>query len=180
MTEPRNHHSVFLSYSWDSDHHKTWVLRLAEALQRERDIEVTFDQFDMWAGKDLTHFMERGLECERVVVVSTPEYVRKSKERVGGIGYECSLITADLVQDMTQDKFVPALRLGDVLPSFLSTKFRIDFRDPRDFEAELSKLLAAIRRQPAAPRPAKRKSGDQSPTPAPEAPRQVTPSQKPS
>jgi hypothetical protein len=110
MTDSRNCHSVFLSYSWDSDDHKTWVLRLAEALQREPDIEVTFDQFDMWAGKDLTHFMERGLECERVVVVSTPEYVRKSAERIGGVGYECSLITADLVRDMTQDKFVPTLR----------------------------------------------------------------------
>jgi hypothetical protein len=166
MVETPKQHSVFVSYSWDSKDHKEWVLRLAAALQREPDVEVTLDQYDLWAGKDFTHFMERGLKCERIVVVSTPEYVRKSEERTGGVGYECSLITADLADDMIQDKFIPVLRNGNVLPSFLGAKLRLDFRDPRDFETELSRLLAAIRRQPESLRPAKREASDQPATPA--------------
>jgi len=148
--------SVFVSYSWDSDEHRQWVTRLADAIHREHDLKVTFDQYDVYAGKDLTHFMERGLRCERIVVVSTPEYVRKANDRVGGVGYECSLITADLVRDMAQDKFIPALREGDAVPSFLQTKLRVDFRDPKNYEIELSKLLAAIRRQAPVKRPPKR------------------------
>lgn len=153
-------HTVFMSYSWDSEEHKEWVLRLAEALQREPDIEVSFDGFDTWAGKDLTHFMERGLECERVVIVITPNYVERSRGRVGGAGYETSLITADLMKDMRQDTFIPVLRAGDDVPPFLGTKFRIDFRDESRLDESLMKLVAAIRRQPEARRPEKLGAGD--------------------
>ena len=117
---------------------------------------MTFDQFDLWAGKDLTHFMERALECERVVVVSTPPYVGKSRERVGGVGYECSLITGDLVKDMKQDTFIPVLRAGEDVPAFLGSKLRLDFRDDGRFEDSMQRLIAAIRREPEARRPEKR------------------------
>jgi len=101
--------------------------------------------------------------CDRIVVISTPEYVRKSRDRVGGVGYECSLITADLVRDVTQDKFIPALREGDAVPPFLQTKLRVDFREPKNYDLELAKLLAAIRRQAPAIRPLKRTTGVASP-----------------
>jgi hypothetical protein len=128
----------------------------ANAIEREPDIKVTFDQFDLWAGKDLTHFMERGMKCERIVVVSTSEYLRKAEERKGGTGYECSLITAELARDMSQDKFIPTMREGSAVPSFLGSKLYVDFRDPKEYETALGRLLAAIRRQPTATRPPKR------------------------
>jgi TIR domain len=156
MADGANHITVFVSYSWEGQEHLKWVTRLADHLDREPDIQVTFDQYDLFAGKDLTHFMERGLKCDRIVIVSTPEYVRKVSERVGGVGYEGGLITADLIRDMAQDKFIPALREGDGVPSFLQTKLRVDFRDPTNYEVELSRLLEAIRRQAPANRPSKR------------------------
>jgi hypothetical protein len=156
MPDDANKLTVFVSYSWDGEEHKHWVKRLADAIDAEPDLDVTFDQYDMFGGKDLTQFMERGLGCERVVVISTPEYVRKATQRLGGVGYECSLITADLVRDMAQDKFIPALCAGDAVPPFLQTKLRVDFRDPDKYETELAKLLAAIRRHPLAGRPIKR------------------------
>ncbi len=159
MPEAQDRHTVFVSYSWDSEEHKQWVRGVAEALDREPEIEVTFDQFDVWAGKDLTHFMERGLECERVVVVSTQTYVRKARERVGGVGYECSLITADLVKDMRQDTFIPVLRVGEDVPAFLGTKLWLDFRDDTRFEESMRRLFAAIRREADARRPEKRSAG---------------------
>jgi hypothetical protein len=160
MAVAEDRYTVFVSYSWDTDEHKQWVRGIAEALHREPGIDVTFDQFDLWAGKDLTHFMERGLECERVVVVSTPAYVRKSRERVGGVGYECSLITADLVKDMKQDTFIPVLRAGEDVPPFLVTKLWLDFRDDTRFEESMQRLIASIRREPEARRPEKRFGGD--------------------
>src|SRR6266852_3335076 len=170
MAVAQDRYTVFVSYSWDSDEHKLWVLSVAEALDREPDIDVTFDQFDVWAGKDLTNFMERGLECERVVVVSTPNYVSKSRERVGGVGYECSLITADLVKDMSQDTFIPVLRAGEDVPAFLGAKLRLDFRDDMRFEESTQRLIAAIRREPEARRPEKRLGGGLTTNTAPSPP----------
>ena len=157
--------TVFVSYSWEGDEHQEWVTRLADRIHREPDLDVTFDQYDLFAGRDVTHFMERGLKCERIVVVSTPGYVRKASERIGGVGYECSLITADLARDMSQDRFIPVLREGDGVPAFLETKLRLDFRDARNYEVELSKLLAAIRRQAPVTRPPKRRVPTGSPPP---------------
>jgi|GEM_PF-5861978 len=183
MTEPHDRHTVFVSYSWDSEEHKQWVLSVAEALHREPDIDVVFDQFDVWPGKDLTHFMEQGLKCERVVVVSTPSYVSKSRDRVGGVGYECSLITADLVKDMGQDTFIPVLRAGEDVPAFLGTKLRLDFRDSSRFEESMERLIAAIRREPEARRPGKHAGGGLMTTDAPSLPdrshREPAPSLRP-
>jgi hypothetical protein len=174
MDESPGNLTVFVSYSWDSEEHQAWVKHLADAIDAEPDLEVTFDQYDLFAGKDLTHFMERGLECERVVIISTPEYVRKARERTGGVGYETSLITADLVRDMAQDKFIPVLRQGDTVPSFLQTKLRVDFRETQNYNLELTRLIAAIRRQPPAQRPAKRVLADRSSTPLASVPMNVT------
>lgn len=148
--------TVFMSYSYDSDEHRQWVLRLATALDSEPGVHVTFDQFDLYPGKDLTYFMDQALLCSRIIIVSTPNYLLKAAERSGGVGYETSIITAELARDQAQDKFIPVLRAGDDLPPFLKSKVRIDLREPRPFDDGLADLLAALKRQAAAARPAKR------------------------
>src|ERR1043166_4855463 len=156
MTDSERVKKVGVSYSWDSQAHKDWVRRLANALHAEPDIDVTVDQFDLWAGKDLTHFMEDAIAaCERIVVIGTPAYVKKARLRKGGVGYECSIITAELARDQSQDKFIPVVREGDRVPLFLSSKLRVDAREPRPFGEVTVDILRAIRREPAAARPEK-------------------------
>ena len=49
---------VFISYSWDSEEHKNWVLKLATDL-RSHGVDVIFDQWDARLGKDLPFFLLR-------------------------------------------------------------------------------------------------------------------------
>jgi hypothetical protein len=148
--------AVFISYSWDSDAHKAWVTRLADALDAEPDLKVAFDQYDLWGGVDLTHFMERGLGCDRIIVVCTPVYVARAAGRQGGVGAEYSVITAELANHQLIDKFIPVVRDGRERPLFLRSKTYVDFNEPRPFNIALQELFAALRQEPAAKRPPKR------------------------
>jgi hypothetical protein len=119
------------------------------------EFNVTFDSYDLHGGKDLTHFMEHGLTLDRVVVVVTPGYVRKATSRVGGVGYESSVISASLFRDQLTDRFVPVLRNGTELPPFLRTKVFVDFRDDERFSSALAELRSALLRLAPVRRPRK-------------------------
>src|SRR5580765_6707460 len=137
--------SVFVSYARESAEHNSWVRRLADALERLPEFRLTFDQYELHAGRDIPQFMERGLACERIVVVVTPEYVRKATSRVGGVGFESSVIAAELASDALADRFVPVLRDGLKVPAYLMSKLYVDFREDRKFETALAELVSALR-----------------------------------
>jgi hypothetical protein len=147
--------SVFISYARESERHLAWVTKLADALDALPDMHVVFDQYDLHAGKDLTHFMDRGLACDRIVVVTTPTYVRKSAARSGGVGYESSVISAELLENQLSERFVPALRSGDDRPMFLKSKLYVDFRTDARFQSAVKELAKALRGLAPARRPAK-------------------------
>ncbi|HJQ40110.1 MAG TPA: toll/interleukin-1 receptor domain-containing protein, partial [Thermoanaerobaculia bacterium] len=111
--------SVFLSYSRDSEKHVDWVTRFANSLEADSAFSVMFDEYDLHAGKDLTQFMEAGVRCDRVVVVVTSEYVRKSIARSGGVGYESTIISAFLLEEKLRDRVIPVLREGSERPPHL-------------------------------------------------------------
>jgi TIR domain len=158
--------SVFVSYAYETSSHLSWVRRLADHLEECDEFDVVFDRYDLYGGKDVTHFMERGLNSDRIVVVVTPEYVRKSTVRAGGVGYESSVISASLLVDQLADRFVPVLRSGDERPAFLMSKQYIDFREESQFEESLEQLKMALLRLAPVPRPAKRSSSIEAPEPA--------------
>jgi len=136
--------SVFVSYARDSDAHNEWVQRLTTSLEAMPEFNVMFDGYALHGGKDLTHFMEHGLTSDRIVVVVTPGYVRKATSRIGGVGYESSVISAALFHDQLTDRFVPVLREGAEVPPFLRTKVYVDFRDDARFEVALAELRSAL------------------------------------
>jgi hypothetical protein len=147
--------SVFISYARESSEHLAWVTHLAARLEVLPDFVVVVDRYDLHAGKDLTHFMERGVAADRVVVVVTPQYVQKARDRRGGVGYESSIISADVLRDQLSGRVVPALRVGDELPDFLKSKVFVDFRDDSAFETSLDDLTAALCGVTPAARPTK-------------------------
>jgi hypothetical protein len=163
---PISEMTVFVSYAYDSPIHVEWVTKLAKAVEELPGFHVIFDRFEMYGGKDVTHFMDRGLACERILVVVTPEYIRKAGQRLGGVGYESSVITAELLENQLADRFVPVLRQGDDRPSFLKSKAFIDFRDDSAFDASLAALRDALLRLPPVERPAKKTEGDYNSRPA--------------
>ena len=150
------HPKVFISYSHDSPEHKRWVSELGAKL-RHNGVDAILDQWDLGPGDDITQFMERGImDSDRVLVVCTDQYVRKANAAEGGVGYERMIVTAQLVQDLGTDKFIPVIRqaLGqEKTPTFLGARVYIDFRNDSQFELEFNKLIHELHRVPVIQKP---------------------------
>lgn len=138
---------AFISYSWDSDEHKQWVCELATKL-RQDGVDIMLDQWGVAPGDELPEFMEHSLrENDFVLIVCTPEYKRKSDGRIGGVGYEGHIMTAELFTANNKRKFIPILRharWGEASPSWLRGKYYIDLYRTDRFEANYQDLLNTL------------------------------------
>lgn len=150
--------TVFISYSWDSEAHKEWVLKLANYLIKKSGCNVLLDQFDLAVGKELTHFMENGLEkADKVLVILTEDYKKRADDRQGGTGFEYSLISQGLYDlQAHNNKFIPILRQGTKetsAPVYIGTKVYHSMKDDSKFEMDAFKLSRAIYDKPEIVRP---------------------------
>jgi len=148
---------VFVSYSHDSEAHKTWVRSLATDL-RGAGVDATLDQWDLKPGQDMSMFMQRGIsESDRVVLVCTESYVKKAEAGSGGVGYERLILTAELVQNIDTKKFIPIVRnnrLTRKVPNFLGPRLYIDFSDDGLYIEKREELLRELLGVPANVKPA--------------------------
>jgi hypothetical protein len=123
---------VFISYSWDSEEHKAWVLWLAKQLRHD-GIDAVLDQTHLPLGARSPEFMERSVRESRcVLVVCTEGYKRRFDNREGGAGYEGHIITGEIVNEVGENKFIPVLRSGDwksAMPTALSGAHGVDLRN---------------------------------------------------
>lgn len=139
---------VFISYSHDSEAHKSWVLDLATYL-RENGIDALLDQWDVELGDDLPSFMESGIrDTDRVLIISTDNYVQKANDGAGGVGYEKTIASAEILVNGNNDrKFVPIVRnieRPDKLPTFLGAKLYMDLSDGLDTQENREILLKRL------------------------------------
>lgn len=138
---------VFISYSWDSEAHKNWVLNLASRL-REKGIDAILDQWHVALGDQLPEFMEQSIKTsDYVLVVCTPNYRIKSESRQGGVGYEGHIISSELFVQQNQRKYIPILRDGDTstsIPIMLSGKRYLNLSDDPSFESNFAALLSTL------------------------------------
>ena len=139
---------IFFSYSHDSDAHKSWVLELA-TFMRSNGIDVILDQWDVEYGDDLAAFMERGITTsDRVIVICTDEYVRKANAGIGGVGYEKTICTAEMLRDYSnRRRFIPIVRnvAGEQkLPTFFGAALYSDLSNGQDSEGARTDLVRAI------------------------------------
>ena len=146
----RTNPSVFLSYSWDNEAHKLWVLKLASELMRN-GINVLIDEWDLRKYKnDLQFFMESGIrESDYVIMVCTSMYAHKVNKRQGGVGIENTIITGEFFDENRSEKFIPIVRqyskdLRDSLPSYLKTRYAIDFSIDTNFDKRIDELIRMI------------------------------------
>ena len=118
---------------------------------REDGINAVIDQWQVVLGDQLPHFMERAIrENDFVLTVCTPRYKERLDDRVGGVGYEGDLMTAEVLSHRNHRKFIPVLRDGDwgsATPSWLSGKFGVDLRGNPYRETEYTKLVETLRGQ---------------------------------
>lgn len=137
--------TVFISYSWESEAHKSWVGRLGEDL-RAHGITVWLDQFEMKLGDDVTEFMERGVsDAGHVLMVCTESFGNKANERLGGVGYEQSVVTSEILNSRPpRGRFVCLLRQGTpslALPRYMQSRLWLDCRDDSAYPNALTQLV---------------------------------------
>jgi|SRR5579875_1155699 len=164
--------SMFISYSWEDEPHKDWVLALATRLRAD-GIDVTLDRWGLKLGQDRTLFMEHAItESQYVLLICTPDYAQKAGKRERGVGWESLIITGSLAQVIDQHKFIPVLRKGDweyALPVWLQTRLGIDFRGDPYSEDAYQDLVRELHGQAlTAPPLGKRPNFSGSRTPIPE------------
>lgn len=140
---------VFISYSWDNNEHQQWVLKLASDLMKTYGVDVILDQFELSAGKDLTHFMENSIEkADKVLVILSPNYKIKAESRESGVGYETSMISQEIFESpITNVKFIPVLRVGTAAssaPKFLKSKLYHSMIDDKNYGYQLYDLAKII------------------------------------
>ncbi len=146
---------VFISYSWDNEAHKQWVLDLGDKLSDY--VHVFLDRYDLSVGKTMTKFMEKSVvDSDKVLLIMTPNYKVKADNRTGGVGYEYSMVTQELYAKADNDKFIPIRREGsyqESAPTFLSTLISHDMTDSLSFEKDFKELLRIIFDEPEIKRP---------------------------
>jgi hypothetical protein len=148
---------VFISYSWDNELHKEWVLNLANRL-RSDGVDAILDRYYLKPGKNLPHFVEDSIsKAERIIIVFTPNYKLKADKRTGGVGYEYSIMNAELYNKQTSnEKIIPVLRAGskeDSIPAFMQQFIHLDIRNDENFENSYVDLLREIYNEPAIQKP---------------------------
>ena len=116
---------------------------------RQNGVDASLDTWDLLPGRDMTFFMESQIrDSDFVILVCTPTYAQKSNIPIGGVGYEKNIISAEMLQSSDlRPKFIPILRKGNfdnALPTYLGSKYAIDFRESRDQGEALQELLRMI------------------------------------
>ena len=138
---------VFISYAWESDELKDWVKNLAIEL-RNKGIDAKLDLWEVVPGDQMPYFMEKSVrDNDYVLLICTPKYKVKSENRIGGVGYEGDIMTAEVLQNSNHRKFIPVLQSGDKdvsIPSWLKGKYFIDLSSDFHFEKNFQDLITTV------------------------------------
>ena len=136
---------IFIAYSHDSEEHKNWVGDFSREL-RSYGINVVLDQWDLKYGEDVTLFIESNIrEAKKVLIICTDKYIEKTNDPQGGAGYERMIVSRELIQNASSNKFIPIIRQSSgqkLTPDFMGVRFYADFRDDSKFEVEVEKLAS--------------------------------------
>ena len=133
--EPK--YDLFLSHASED---KDWCEKLAERLRNE-GVRVWFDGWQIKPGHHLEAKLNEGLEKSRkLVAVWTPNYFREGKVWTLAEGF-AKQHSDVLAQDRP---IIPLLKADCEIPLFTKPHYRIDFRNPDDFELSFRALIDAL------------------------------------
>lgn len=157
MTAPK----LFVSYSWSSPTHEQWVLDLATEL-RELEIDVILDKWDLKEGHDAISFMEQMVtnpEVKKVVIISDRTYATKADGRAGGVGTETQIISKEVYDKQSQEKFVAVVAEKDdsgrpFLPTYYKSRIYIDLSEPDKYAENFERLVRWVFDKPLYQKPA--------------------------
>lgn len=149
-----------MSYSWTRPDHEEWVLKLSTEL-RESGVDVILDKWNLQEGHDAHAFMEKMVtdeEIKKVILVCDKAYVDKTDGRSGGVGTEAQIISSEIYEKQTQNKFVAIVTERNdagkaYLPAYYSSRIYIDLSDSSTYYENFEQLLRWVYDQPLYKKP---------------------------
>ena len=160
LTAAEANPKLFVSYSWTSPDHETWVLNLATEV-RESGVDVILDKWDLKEGNDAHAFMEKMVtdpEIKKVILICDRAYVDKADGRMGGVGTEAQIISGEIYARQNQNKFVAIVREctedgKPCLPAYYRSRIYIDMSDEAIYAESVEKLLRWVYDKPLNKKP---------------------------
>ena len=141
--------NVFISYSWDDEPHKKWVMDLRDRLYGD-GVPIIIDRIDMNLGDSIPVFMEQSISNSGVVLlILTPDYKQKADNRSGGVGYEESIISGETLYGQNKRNIIPVLARGSWAsssPIWVMGRNGVDLTGNPYSEEEYRRLLTALPR----------------------------------
>jgi len=140
-TPPR----VFLSYNKATQ--ALWVKGLHEFL-RSQGIDAIVDRWDLKLMMNLKAWMTQEiLRADKVVIVSDEAYAAKANKHEGGVGYETSIIEAELERLSHSGKYLAIIRSGSAAsgtPAYLQGRFVIHCSSEAQTPSTYQLILRAL------------------------------------
>ena len=154
------HPKAFISYSWSSVEHETWVVDFATQLT-DAGVHVILDKWDLKEGQDAHAFMESMVSDEsikKVILVCDRVYSSKADSRTGGVGTESQIITPEIYGKKDQSKYVAVVRERDesgepYLPVYYKSRIYIDLSHAASYSENFEKLVRWVYDKPLYVRP---------------------------
>jgi hypothetical protein len=146
---------VFISYSWDSDHHVEAVLTLSNRLRSE-GIDCVLDQNEQSPPEGWPRWMDRKIRDARLVIsICTEDYYKRLMGDDGpgagtGVRWEGGLIYQHMYNAGANHKFIPVL-LRKEDKKFIPTPLQSATHYVLD--ADYGKLYARLLDRPGIPKP---------------------------
>lgn len=141
------HKTAFVTYSWDSEEHQQWILKLTNDL-RKNGVDATFDLFLTQTGTvNLNQMMITNVrDRDFVIIVLTEGYAERSDEFKGGVGFETLLTLPTLLEN--PDKIIFLMKhkgnFNDAFPFHLKGYYAINFSNDSNYEESLKELIHKI------------------------------------
>lgn len=137
---------VFISYSWGDEAHNKWVRQFAEDI-KSGGVKVIYDQ-DIPYGTPLPNFMTKSIyESDKTLIIGTPDYLRKSREKGTGCQFEDYVITDSIYTKFDTEKFIPILRSGTYdtsFPPLIAHRKGFDFTSDSNYNERIDKLVGFL------------------------------------
>lgn len=124
-------------------------------------VNVILDKWDLKPGHDANVFMEQmvtNTDVKKVLMICDRVYVEKANGRAGGVGKEAQILTAEIYEKATQDKYVALptelnTEGKPCIPIYYHSRQYISFVDVAQNEARYQELLRWIYDKPQFVRP---------------------------
>ena len=115
---------IFASYSWDSEEHKKWVVKLINDLRSKYGFIATCDT--ICDESELNAMIVDGItKSDKIIVVITRDYTYKAENHIGGVWKETKLLYSRYFEN--DKNIIPILKEKTSLPAYLKAVSYIDF-----------------------------------------------------